>query len=236
MTGNQRWVRVQSGQVPYEKAQALQQQLVAARRQGHLAHDLLWLLEHPPVYTLGRRGGREFFCVPPSHLERHGIQVVDAERGGVVTYHGPGQQVGYPIVNLERKPMGVRDYVYALEEIMRRTALDFGVDADRDDRNRGVWVGPAKLGSVGIAIRRGITFHGFALNIDVDLTPFEWIHPCGLENVQVTSLAAETGQSMKMAAVRKALSRHTMAVFNIEQWTDLADETLFAWDGQKGLE
>jgi lipoyl(octanoyl) transferase len=166
-------------QIDYRDAWGLQSGLVAARREGRLARDLFIFLEHPPVFTLGRRGGRENLVVPESLLEKSGISVVQVERGGNITYHGPGQLVVYPIIDLQAAGLGVTEYVSALETVMIRLAADFGVNAQRDARNRGVWVGNNKLGSIGIAVRRGVSFHGLAFNANLALAPFGWINPCG---------------------------------------------------------
>jgi lipoate-protein ligase B len=200
--------------IAYRQAWELQLALVAARRDGRLDCDVLLLLEHQPVFTLGRRGGLENLCVAESFLAKKAIDIVPIERGGDITYHGPGQLVGYPIVDLRSSRLSVVDYVGKLEEIMIRTASDFGVAAHRDDRNRGVWTGDRKLGSIGIAVRRGISFHGFALNVNTDLEPFGWVNPCGLQGVSVTSLSEENGQVLPMNQVRKAASRHFEAVLN----------------------
>ena len=163
------------------------------RLAGREARDIFLVVEHPAVYTLGRRGGREFLAVPETFLAEKGIPIVPIERGGVITYHGPGQLVLYPILHLRQAGLSVTDYVHRLEEVMIRLAATVGVEATRDPRNHGAWVGNRKLGSVGIAVRHGVSFHGLAINIDPDMAPFGWINPCGLTGVQMTSLALETG-------------------------------------------
>jgi lipoate-protein ligase B len=207
---------VEPRETAYRHIWDLQQSLVTARHSGWLDSDLLLLLEHPPVFTMGRRGGRDNLCVSEAFLQQKGIEVVNIERGGDITYHGPGQLVGYPIIKLRNRGISVVDYVGKLEEIMIRTAGDFGVPAQVDDRNRGVWVGDCKLGSIGIAVRRGIAFHGFALNVNTDLKPFNWVNPCGLEGVGVTSLASETGQSLPMDRVRAAVCKYFEGILNFQ--------------------
>jgi lipoate-protein ligase B len=202
--------------VPYEEAQALQVDCVAARRDGRLATDLFILLEHPPVFTLGRNGGRENLTVSDDFLEQAGVAVVASERGGNITYHGPGQLVGYPVIDLQAARLGVADYVRALEEVMLRVAAAFDVAAERNARNPGIWVGPRKLGSIGLCLRRGVSFHGFALNAINGLEPFGWINPCGLTDVAMTSLKQERGQAMTMAALRRAARTAMTDVFPIE--------------------
>jgi lipoate-protein ligase B len=197
---------------PYAEALALQHRLAAARGDGRLDTDAVLMLAHPPVFTLGRRGGLADLIVPRERLAQAGIEVAAAERGGLITYHGPGQLVVYPILDLKRSGMGVREMVTALEAVMLATAADFEVAAERDDRNRGVWAGGKKLGSIGLAVRRGVSFHGLALNVDMDLTPFSWIHPCGLTGVAMTSLAAEGGRGVSMKNARKILANHLASV------------------------
>jgi lipoate-protein ligase B len=197
-----RYIELENTQ--YRKAWDLQQDIVAARNDGRLDTDMLLLLEHPRVFTMGRRGGLDNLTVPEAFLQQKGIEVVQIERGGDITYHGPGQLVGYPMIQLSSHKLSVVDFVGKLEEIMIRTAAQFGVKAQTDQRNRGAWIGNCKLGSIGIAVRRGVTFHGFALNVNTDLSPFGWVNPCGLEGVGVTSLANEIGEPLPMPDVRSA--------------------------------
>ena len=217
--------RVDLPPTPYAEALDLQHRLVAARRQGALACDVALFLEHPPVFTLGRRGGREHITVPPQRLAAAGIDVVPAERGGFITYHGPGQLVVYLICDLRRRRLGIDTLVTAMEEAMIRTAVDAGVAAGRNRRNRGAWIGEAKLGSIGIAVRHGVSFHGLALNVATDLTPFTWIHPCGLADVAMTSLAAAGGAAVPMAAARRSLARHLARALNLA-WQPLGMQNL----------
>ena len=213
---SRRWLCLDLETIDYAQALTLQHRLVAARKAGHLDADVLLILEHRPVFTLGRRGGRENLRVTDNFLKNSGVQVVQAERGGNITYHGPGQLVVYLIFDLRSARIGVDNFVDRLEEIMIRIANDWGISAKRDDANRGTWVGRRKMGSVGIAIRRGISFHGLALNVDLSLDPFSWINPCGLENVGMTSLKQEADKRVSMPAVRKAFKRHFAPVFNAE--------------------
>jgi lipoate-protein ligase B len=223
------WRVFEPGMLAYGEALRLQHRFVAARKTGTLACDLLMLLEHPPVFTLGRRGGRENLIVPPGFLANAGIQVVQAERGGNITYHGPGQLVAYLVLDLEAAKMGVKDFVHFLEEVMIRTAAEWGVAAERNPVNRGIWVGNSKMGSIGIAIRRGVTYHGLAFNVDVSLEPFGWINPCGLADVGVTSLKLASGRSLSMPAVRRVFKGHIQTVFDTElvalEWDEVDDIT-----------
>ena len=209
----QKWLAVEFDKLDYGEALSLQHALVAARRSGALQQNVLLLLEHPPVFTLGRRGGSENLKVSAEFLQKHNIAVVQIERGGNITYHGPGQLVAYIIFDLNADRKGVEDFIHRLEEVMLRVAESAGVAAARDRRNRGIWVGDEKLGSVGIAIRRGITFHGLALNVDPNLEHFSWIHPCGLPDAGITSIRRETERRVSMKTIRKAFKHHFGDVF-----------------------
>ncbi|QTA88933.1 Lipoyl synthase (lipoate synthase) [Desulfonema magnum] len=210
--------------IEYGEAWDLQVELVAARRDGRLERDVVLLLEHLPVFTLGRRGGLENLIVSEAFLKESGIPVFHAERGGNITFHGPGQLVGYPIINLQGARLSVTDYVEKLEEVMIRTAADFGVQAERNPMNRGVWVSNNKLGSIGIAVRRGICFHGFAFNVNLSLEPFGWINPCGLHGIGVTTLEQELLQSVSMKQVRKSVRQYFQSVFKVElAMTDISE-------------
>jgi len=202
------------GTVPYDTALALQHRLVADRVRGALEADVVLVLEHPPVFTLGRRGGAENLLVDEAFLARQGIAVVAAERGGSITYHGPGQIVVYPIVSLKAAGIKVVDFVAGLESAMMATAAAFGIAAATNPANRGVWVQGAKLGSIGITVRHGVSFHGLALNVNTDLAPFDWINPCGLTGVAMTSLAQQAGQKLEMDAVTDLLLAAFEKVFN----------------------
>jgi lipoate-protein ligase B len=201
--------------IEYGEALDLQRALVDARVSGILDRDVLLLLEHPSVFTLGRRGKRDSLLVQEDFLKSRGIQVVHVERGGDITYHGPGQIVGYPIVNLQAGGWRVVDMVEALEEVMIRTAADWGIEAGRSPVNRGVWVNLEKLGSIGIAVRRGVSFHGFALNVNTSLEPFSWIHPCGLTDFRMTTMGEALQREIPMEEVRRALCGHMAETFNV---------------------
>ncbi|MCJ8501216.1 lipoyl(octanoyl) transferase LipB [Desulfatitalea alkaliphila] len=193
---------------PYAEALAMQRAAAAARRDGRLDRDLIILVEHPPVFTLGRRGGRENLLITASELRTKGIAVIPVERGGDITYHGPGQLVVYPLIDLNAAAIRVVDLVTALEAAMVQTAAHWGVTARGDTVHRGAWVGSRKLGSVGITVRRGVSFHGLALNATTDLTPFDWINPCGIQACRMTSLARETDRPVDMAKVRRRMADH----------------------------
>jgi lipoate-protein ligase B len=197
----------------YSAALDLQNHLVAARQTGIIENDIVLILEHPSVFTLGRRGGSENLKVSRAFLKRLKIPVIQAERGGDITFHGPGQLVVYPIVDLAKTELKIIDYVACLEEIMLRTVSDWGISAERNSVNRGIWITGKKLGSVGISVKRGVSFHGLALNVSPSLKPFQWIHPCGLADVVVTSMAQELSKTIPMKPVRKAMKHHLTSVF-----------------------
>lgn len=209
------WLCLDLPILDYAEVWELQGKLVAARRSASLDLDLFLLLEHSPVFTLGRRGGRENLNVSEKFLEQSGIPLFHVERGGNITYHGPGQVVGYGIVDLQAAGLSVVDYVTGLEEVMIRTAAAWGVCAERNPLNRGVWVGCRKLGSIGIAVRHGITFHGFAFNAEVSLGPFGWINPCGLKGIGVTSLVHELAHEVSLTEIRMSLKGNLESVFGI---------------------
>lgn len=200
----------------YSRALDLQTATVRSKIDNRSVPDHLYFVEHPSVFTLGRRGGRENLTVSESFLEDQKIEVVQTDRGGNITFHGPGQAVLYPVVDLEKNKIAVKDFVYGLEDIMKRTAFSFGIHADRDARNHGLWVKNSKLGSVGISVKKGIAFHGLAMNIFPDLTPFSWINPCGLANVGMTSIEQELPHGRvlpKMTAIREQFVNHFKDIF-----------------------
>jgi lipoyl(octanoyl) transferase len=182
---------VRAGQVPYEAARLAQKRLERARLEGTIP-DVLLLLEHPPVYTKGRRSEASELPMGEDWYRMQGIEVCETDRGGRVTYHGPGQLVGYPIVSLRPYGDDVHDYVRRMERMMIAALGDWGVQAGPIEGLTGVWTPePRKIGSIGVHVNRGITTHGFAVNVNNDLQPFEWIVPCGIEACRVTSLTRE---------------------------------------------
>jgi lipoate-protein ligase B len=176
------------GLIDYERAWDLQHQLWSRRVEEELP-DVLLFLEHPHVITLGRRGNRSHLIVSPEVLEAMKIPLFHVERGGDVTYHGPGQIVVYPVFNLKDYGYRLVRYVSQLEEVILSVLKDFGIDGRRDPLNRGVWVNGEKIASVGVAIKRWVSFHGLSLNYETDLKYFELINPCGLEGKKMTSMS-----------------------------------------------
>jgi lipoyl(octanoyl) transferase len=220
------------GRVPYAQGEALQRAAREAIKHGEHGHDgeagehpedaeRFFLLEHPNVYTLGRNASPADVLASPAWLAERGFEVVSCDRGGQVTYHGPGQLVGYPVLNLSPDRRDVRRYVRDLEEVLIRTLADFGVTAGRREGQEhiGIWVGEAKIASIGVHLSRWITTHGFALNVTTDLGLFAGIIPCGLSQVKMTSLAAETeeaGRTPTLAEVAARAAVHFGAVFSRE--------------------
>ncbi len=202
------------GVVPYDEALAMQRQLVEERRAGHVP-DLLLLLQHPAVITLGVKGdgGRANIVATDERLAELGIAVHETGRGGDVTYHGPGQIVGYPILDLKPDRCDVHRYVRDLEEVMIRVCADYGVTAGRIQGLTGTWVGAEKIGAIGVRLSRWITSHGFAFNVSTDLDHFKLIVPCGIGDRGVTSLENETGKRVPIAEVEDALARHFAGTF-----------------------
>jgi lipoyl(octanoyl) transferase len=205
------------GLVPYGAASDLQRGLVEERRAG-LVPDLLLLLEHPHVITLGVKAdaARSHLVATPELLAARQVEVYESGRGGDITYHGPGQIVGYPIIDLRPDRCDVHRYVRDLEEVMMRTAGDFGLPAQRIAGLSGAWVGADKLGAIGVRISRWITSHGFAFNVQTDLDYFKLIVPCGITSGGVTSLSQATGRSVPMAQAEASLIRHFGEVFDRE--------------------
>ena len=202
------------GAVPYADALALQRRLVEERRAGSI-DDCLLLLEHPHVLTLGVRGdgGRSHILAPPEMLSARGVTVHEAGRGGDVTYHGPGQIVGYPILDLRPDRCDVHRYVRDIEEALIRTAADYDIEAGRVDGLTGVWVGREKLAAIGVRIARWVTSHGFALNVTTDLDYFNVIVPCGIASRGVTSLGRLLGRTVDRADVEERIALHFCEVF-----------------------
>ena len=197
------------GVVPYAEALALQRSLVEERREGRVP-DLLLLLQHPPVITLGVKGdgGRSNVVADSLRLSALGVGISETGRGGDVTYHGPGQIVGYPILDLRPDRCDVHRYVRDLEEVMIRVCADYGVPAGRIQGLTGAWVGNDKIGAIGVRVSRWITSHGFAFNVNTDLRHFDLIVPCGIANRGVTSLQHAVGRDLPMNEVEESLIRH----------------------------
>ena len=214
--------------IPYAEAWALQKQLQedrVAEKQG----DVLLLLEHTPVYTLGRTTQPAHWNCGGEVLRRTGASLVSVDRGGSITYHGPGQVVGYPILKLSQYCSGPKKYVRKLEEVVIHTLLRWGIDGYRLEKKPGVWVrwnhADAKIAAIGVRIDQGVTIHGFALNVDLDLSPFSHIMPCGLTQCHVTSMAEVRQSAVSLSAVVRQVAQEFARIFNI-QWMSLPPDIM----------
>jgi lipoyl(octanoyl) transferase len=211
---------IRLGRVPYEEARQLQKRLEGSRQAEEIP-DVLLLLDHPPVYTKGRRSDPDELPMGEDWYRMQGIEIAATDRGGRVTYHGPGQLVAYPIVSL--KPYGgdVHVYVRNLERVMIESLAAYGVEAGLREGLTGVWVGERKIGSIGVHVNRGVTTHGLAVNVSNDLQPFEWIVPCGIDHCEVTSLTRERGAEQDVDAFATTLAERFGDVYERRlDWVD----------------
>jgi lipoyl(octanoyl) transferase len=198
---------IRRGLVPYAQALDLQKALERARQAGSV-EDVLLLLEHPPVYTRGRRSQSLELPMGEEWYRAQGIDIVDTDRGGRVTYHGPGQLVGYPIMSLKPYRDDIHEYIRRMESAIIAALADVGIAAGPIDGLTGVWTHePRKIASIGVHVSRGVTTHGFAINVNNDLQPFEWIVPCGMENVRMTSVTRELHAQFDMERFMDIVSR-----------------------------
>jgi lipoate-protein ligase B len=212
------------GLMDYKKAWDLQHDLWSRRVKGDLP-DLLLFLEHPHVITLGRRGNRTHLIAPSEVLEEMGIPIFHVERGGDVTYHGPGQLVVYPILDLKGYGYRLIRYVDQLEEVILRVLKDFGMEGRRDSLNRGVWVNGDKIASIGVTIKRWVSFHGFSLNYETDLKYFDLIHPCGLVGKKMTSMAEILGEKITRKSLTERICFYFKDVFQ-KDWEEKSLEEI----------
>jgi lipoate-protein ligase B len=212
----------QLGQMTYREAYRLQTDMLARRVNGDIG-DTLLLLEHPPTITVGKSGRAENILVSPAEIGERGITLFFVDRGGDVTYHGPGQLVGYPIIDLKNRGRDLHQYVHKLEEVVIRTLDDFGIRGGRDKSHRGVWVKQREIAAIGLRVRKWVTMHGFALNIDADLKPFSLIKPCGFSDRRATSMAEVLGREIAVAAVTERLLARFAEVFRVRLETGSDD-------------
>lgn len=203
------------GLTDYGEALSLQRELARARIDGRLPDDALILLEHDRVITLGRAAERSNITASLQFLSERGFEVHEVERGGDVTYHGPGQLVGYPIIDLNRHRRDLHWYLRSLEEALIRALDSFGVRGERVPGYTGVWVEDRKIASIGVHVTRWVTFHGFALNVTTDLSDFDVIVPCGIEAVRMTSIERETDARLDFAEVAREVARRFAEVFQL---------------------
>ncbi len=201
--------------IPYEEAFDLQKRLVEMRSQDNI-NDILILLEHPPVFTVTRKATLKNVLASPDELKEKGISLCKTNRGGDITYHGPGQLVGYPIMDLKEHGKDLHKYIRNIEEMIIRLLRDYDISAHRDKNNPGVWVGKEKIAAIGIAVKSSwTTMHGFSLNINPDLNHYSLIVPCGITDRGVTSLSKLLGKSVSQKEVRERLIQHFQEVFNL---------------------
>jgi lipoate-protein ligase B len=203
---------VDLGVIPYRDAFDLQKREVE-RLQSDGGDEVFFLLEHSHVFTLGRNATGDALLADERTIEESGVEVCVTDRGGDVTYHGPGQLVGYPIIALEAGRRDIRRYVNELEEVLIRTLADFGIPAHRHPAHRGVWTGGRKIASVGIRISRWVTCHGFALNVDTDLSHYALMNPCGIVGCEMTTMNRELGESFDMGMVKHRVVVHFSDVY-----------------------
>lgn len=203
------------GRVGYREAWELQKELVAKRKAGEILNTLV-LLEHNPVFTIGRNGSKGNLLVNEDALKKVGTEVFEVDRGGDITYHGPGQLVGYPIIDLREFRYGIKSYVYKLEDALIDTLSHYGIEGARKDGLRGVWVGESKIAAIGARVSKWITSHGFALNITTNLDYFKLIIPCGIAKKGVTSIAKETGKEHPLNEVARVYAKNFAETFKCE--------------------
>lgn len=203
------------GLIDYQKAYEIQTRLLEARLAGKVP-DALLLLEHKPVITLGKSGKLKNILASPEELATRGVSLVFIDRGGDATYHGPGQLVGYPIIDLRERGKDAHVYLRNLEEVLIRTIRDFGIESGRDPSHAGVWVDNQEIAAIGLSLRKWITMHGFALNVNTNLTHFKLINPCGFTNRRATSIAELAGREVPMDKVKERLLAHFAEVFQVE--------------------
>jgi lipoate-protein ligase B len=206
---------IQAGRQEYRACWELQQRLAAARRAGQVP-DLLLLVEHPPTYTIGRRGTRDHLLIDEARLQEVGATCLEVDRGGDITFHGPGQLVVYAIIDLGLTNRSVRRYVENLEQVVIDTLRQYGLEGVIDPDNPGVWLGRDKIAAIGISIHHGVSYHGFALNIDPDLRYFDYMIPCGIPDRGATSLARELGRPVDAEEAANLVIERFGARFEVE--------------------
>ena len=208
------WV-VRLGRMGYEEALEYQREVARQRISGEIPEDVLLLVEHPPVVTLGRSSKQKNLISSPEFLASRGVELFEVERGGDVTFHGPGQLVGYPVFDLKRHKQDLHWYLRSVEEAIIRTLSEYGIPAERSTGYTGVWTRNRKIASIGVHARDWVTWHGFALNVTTDLSYFDLIVPCGIAGVEMTSIAKETGATPNLDDVGSIAAGHFAAVFDL---------------------
>lgn len=217
---NKKLIYYDLGIIDYKGAWDLQRNIFDLRFQNKI-NDILLLLEHPHTYTLGKTADRKNLVGDKNYLEENKISVYDIDRGGDITYHGPGQIVGYPILDLNNWETDAHKYLRALEEVLIKTCADYGLQASRKEKYTGVWIGERKIAAIGIKISRWITMHGFAFNVNTDLSLFNGIIPCGIQDKEVTSLQKELGEKIEVNKVKVKILQNMLHHFSyseVEKW------------------
>lgn len=212
------------GKCEYREALAIQVKLLEKRQKGEI-EDTLIILEHPPVITLGNQAEKSNIIASEEYLAQQGIDIIETNRGGDVTYHGTGQIVGYPIVDIRNLKIGVRDFVNGLEEVfIQLLQQELGIDAERDFGHTGVWIGNNKILAIGLAVKRGVTMHGFAFNVNTNLQHFNFIVPCGITDKGVTSVEKIMGKTYNIDEMNKKVVDYFVKVFNYQGFDIMEDE------------
>lgn len=214
MSERELWV-VRQGVTPYAEILELQRRIAAARISGEISQDVLLLLEHEPVVTLGRSTKEKNLITSKEYLAARGVDLFEVERGGDVTFHGPGQLVGYPIIDLKRHKQDLHWYLRQLEQAIISTLGEFGVNAERSNGFTGVWTAGRKIASIGVHARDWVTWHGIALNASTDLSYFDFIVPCGIDGVVMTSIEKETGKPVTVERVATVFARELASLFDL---------------------
>lgn len=214
------------GTIDYKEAWELQRNIFDQRYINEI-DDILLLLEHPQTYTLGKTADRQNLVGNEDYIRKNNISVYHIDRGGDITYHGPGQIVGYPIFNLNNWTKDTHKYLRALEEILIQTCADYGLTAERNTKYTGVWIEERKIGAIGIKVSRWITMHGFAFNVNTDLSLYNGIIPCGINDKGVTSLKKELRREIDIKEVKTKILNHTLKIFEYDRLMTLAADNLF---------
>lgn len=212
------------GFLDYMPAFRIQEKVLEARQNG-LRHPTVILQENPPTYTIGRSGSPENILIPAHEYKQRGIQVLEVNRGGDVTYHGPGQLIASPLLYLGEVGLNANQYLHRLEDIIIEILDGHGIQAGKKPEYPGVWISESKIASVGIAVRHGFTFHGFSLNVNLDLAPFNWINPCGFPRLQMTSMEQQLGEQVPMIEVKDRTRLEISKAFDLQfkdiTWSEL---------------
>lgn len=228
MAAGQEMSVVALGRMGYEECLELQREVARQRITGAIPHDVLLLVEHPPVVTLGRASKEKNLMSSPEFLRSRGVELFEVERGGDVTFHGPGQLVGYPVFDLKRHKQDLHWYLRSVEEALIRIIGEYGIPGERSTGYTGVWTNGRKIASIGVHARDWVTWHGFALNVTTDLSYFDLIVPCGIVGVEMTSIQKETGSLPELEEVSRLAAKHFGNVFDLSPVAVLREDLMSA--------